>query len=199
MIKKKKLYELYVSKKMSVREIAEVVGLSQGAVNYWIKKFCIPKRSISEAIYVRSNPNGDPFIFHSPQTKKEAFLYGLGVGLYWGEGTKADISSVRLGNTDAGLILKFIEFLETIWGISRSRMRFGVQIFDDGDSKKILNYWVKTLRVSKGQFQKVVVTKPRGAGTYRKKVKNGVLTLYFHNKKLNKIFAEELKKIGSSI
>src|SRR3989344_5103354 len=99
-----KIKKLYIKDKKSSLEIARLIGCSERTVNYWLAKYKIPKRTISEAIYIKHNPNGDPFKFVAPKDFKEAKLFGIGLGLYWGEGTKADQFSIRLGNTDPMLI-----------------------------------------------------------------------------------------------
>lgn len=184
MIDESFLQDLYMREKMSVQQIADRMGCSQNKVTYWLQKYHIPKRSISDAMYIRLNPQGDPFSFQSPQTKSEWFLYGLGLGLFWGEGNKVNKHSVRLGNTDVVLIQFFLRFLKEIYQIDERKLRFGLQIFNDMQQEKVLNYWVQNLGVSKKQFQKVVVTKSVQKGTYRKKSTYGVLTIYFSNKKL---------------
>jgi hypothetical protein len=55
-----------------------------------------PKRSISEAIYHLKNPKGDPFVGRQPMDIKEGILFGLGLGLYWGEGSKRGTGGVRI-------------------------------------------------------------------------------------------------------
>lgn len=178
------LRRLYLMEGLSMKDIAVRLKCSLHKVSYWMEYYTIPKRSISEAIYVRSNPGGDPFVFHSPKTIDEAKLFGLGLGLYWGEGTKADKNTVRLGNTDPKLILKFIEFLERIFGVRRADMRFGLQVFSDMSPATALDFWCKNLTITRRQFYKVTVTRSGSIGTYRKKSRYGVLTVYYHNKKL---------------
>ena len=40
------------------------------------------------------------------------FLFGLGIGIYWGEGTKVDsISSLRVANSDPGILRSFTGFV----------------------------------------------------------------------------------------
>src|SRR3989338_2509593 len=87
-IQEKQLRDWYVRDKKSAQEIANILRCSAHKVNYAMEKFQIQKRSISEAIYVKNNPNGDPFKFRKPRTLREAILFGMGMGLYWGEGTK---------------------------------------------------------------------------------------------------------------
>ena len=192
---KENLVKFYIKQKQSSIEIAEFFNCSAHKVNYWIKKYNIPKRSISEALYIKCNPHGDPFTFHPPTSLKKAMLYGLGLGLYWGEGNKKNLNSVRLGNTDPKLIKKFLEFLETVYFIDKRRLRFGLQIFNDMDSRRVLLFWQKELGISSSRFYKVTVTPTRGIGTYREKTKYGVLSIYFHNKKLRDVICSEIEKL----
>ena len=126
----------YIRDKKSVHDIAQALNCSDGKINYWLEKHFIPKRSISDAIYTKHNPKGDPFSTQPLQTSKDAFLFGLGLGLYWGEGTKKNQGQVRLGNTDPYLVLTFLDFLRKFYRIDNSRLRFAIQIFTDMDQKK---------------------------------------------------------------
>src|SRR3989344_806379 len=131
MLDKNKLYDLYIDKRKSKQEIADIFQCSLHKVSYWMDKYLIKTRTISDAIYIKHNPNGDPFTFISPKNSEEAKLFGLGLGLYWGEGTKANLNSVRLGNTDPKLLKRFVEFLIKFFGIKKSDFTFGLQIFTD--------------------------------------------------------------------
>lgn len=150
-------------------------------------KHRIKRRSRSEAVYLRHNPDGDPFSIRPLKSKEDAILFGLGVGLYWGEGTKANLTSVRLGNTDPDLTLTFIRFLNELCGVPKDRLRFGLQLFTDCDQQEAMDFWVKKLGVNPSQFYKITVTISGSIGTYRKKNKYGVVTVYFNNKKLRDI------------
>ena len=192
---KEELEKLYLQEKNSVRVIAERFSCSEQRINYWLAKYGIPKRSISESIYLKNNPNGDPFSFKKPTTLDEAFLFGLGMGLYWGEGNKKNLNTVRLGNTDPRLVKKFIEFLENTYRVKKEKFRFGLQIFSDMSPRSALTFWVKSLRVSEKQFGKVIVTPARSLGTYRHKTRHGVLTVYVSNKKLRDLLCAEVEKL----
>lgn len=181
MINKLILEELYFKKGMSMKDISEKLGCSVNKVSYWMKAHKLYRRSISESIYLLKNPNGDPFKFKEPKTKEENFLFGIGIGLYWGEGTKANKHSIRLGNTDPDLILTFIKFLEKFFSIKRNQLLFGLQIFNDIKSYQAKKFWLNYLSVSPNQFMKVTITKSVRKGTYKNKIKYGVLTLYFNN------------------
>lgn len=184
MIKKEVLEKLYLRKKRSMQEIAKILRCSLHKVSYWMDQYGIKKRSISEANYLKYNPNGDPFKMRTPKTMKEAQLFGMGLGLYWGEGTKASKNAVRLGNSDPALIREFMSFLTLMCGVDKRDMKFELQIFEDLNKAKVEALWVKTLDINRNQMYKTRVTSTRGKGTYRKKNKNGVMGIYYGNTKL---------------
>lgn len=195
MISKAYLLEQYSKRGNSAHKIATQLNCSDNTVTYWLHKHNITKRTISEALYIQLNPNGDPFNYKKPSTDTEWFLYGLGVGLFWGEGNKVNKNSVRLGNTDVDLIIQFLNFLITIYNIDQKKLRFGLQLFTDIPRQAALQYWSSKLHVSKNQFQKIVVTKSKKTGTYRRKSKYGVLTVYFSNTKLRDIIISAINEL----
>lgn len=150
-----------------------------------MNKYRIKRRTISEAIYQKANPNGDPFTIKPIRTLSDAKLFGLGIGIYWGEGTKANKHSVRVGNTDPALLNVFIKFLVELFGIERSSLRYGLQVFTDIEPAVALEYWCNKLNAQPAQFHKVHVTPSGSLGTYIKKSK--YVVVYFHNKKLRDI------------
>ena len=189
MIQKALLQKMYYVEKKSMQEIAHELGFSLHKVAYWMEKHKIKARQRGEAMYVKHNPQGDPFKFVPPRTLGEAKLFGLGLGLYWGEGNKANMYAIRLGNTDPNLIREFIKFLTRFFGIRKSDLQFGLQIFSDTPSYEALDFWVKELKISRQQVYKPTITKSGSVGTYRKKSKYGVVTVLYHNKKLRELFS----------
>jgi hypothetical protein len=183
-LQKSELERLYSGENKSMQEIAHLLGCSLHKVSYWMEMYRIPKRSLSDAIYAKHHPGGDPFSFRKPRTIKESELFGMGIGLYWGEGARADRNSVKLGNTDPKLLNTFIRFLETFFCIHRNDMRFGLQIFSDIRVEDALDFWTKNLRIRRQQFYKPTVTRSGSIGTYRRKSRYGVLMVHYHNKRM---------------
>lgn len=192
---KKELFQLYHHQNKSTAEIASIYSCSENKINYWLSKHNISKRSISEAVYLKHNPDGDPFKVKHPSNKNEAFLFGLGLGLYWGEGTKKNKHAIRLGNTDPQLIKKFVEFMQYFYGVKIDKFRFGLQIFSDMSPQKTIRFWTKSLGVPAKQFYKTIVTPQKSLGTYREKTKYGVVTVYISNVKLRNIICGEIEKL----
>ncbi len=195
MIQKDTLYKLYAEDQQSANQIAKKLDCSPTKVNYWLAKHSIQKRSISDSVYIKSNPTGDPFIEFKRKSNADWFIYGLGLGLFWGEGNKVNKNSIRLGNTDPGLIKMFLMFLKHCYNIDEHKLRFGLQIFSDVDPQVAKKFWVTELGVPESSFQKIVVTPSRSAGTYRYKNQEGVLTIYFSNTKLRGIIVDAITEL----
>ena len=82
MLKREILEKYYLTERKSSRQISVLLKCSEHKVNYWIDKYKIKKRSISDSLYVRCNPSGNPFELNKLLNKDKNFIYGLGLGLY---------------------------------------------------------------------------------------------------------------------
>lgn len=195
-VKKSLLRELYVDRNLSMMQISKQLGCSHHKIAYWMNEYKIERRSRSQASYLFHNPKGDPFTIKQPSTTEEKILYGVGLGLYWGEGTKANRNAVRLGNTDPALIRIFIRFLTELCGVNIKSLRFFIQIFSDVNPEEALAYWVEAVSVPARQFYRPIVTPSGAVGNYRVKNKYGVVTIYFGNTKLRNWLVKEVADIA---
>lgn len=195
MLDKKSLEVLYLKDKLSANKISKNLKCSASQVNYWLVKYNIPKRNISEAIYQLNNPKGDPFLFKNPKSLKKMFLFGLGLGLFWGEGSKRNLHAVRLSNSDPALVKHFIDFLTDIYNIDRKKLKFQLQTYDDLNHEELMCFWTKYLSIEKNQFYKTTILKRRGKGTYIKKMEYGVLILNFGNVRLRNLICSEIANL----
>jgi hypothetical protein len=119
------------------------------------------------------------------------------VGLYWGEGNKANKHTIRIGNSDARLLEVFIKFLKKFYGIPRTALKAHIHLFTDIDIKAVYVYWMKALQLKKDQFYKPTITISGKLGTYSKKSEYGVLTLYYGNVKLRNIIVGLIDTAGN--
>ncbi len=193
------LFKLYIKEKKSSAEIARLLKCSEHKVNYWLEKAVISKRSIGEAIYVKNHPTGDPFRFVPPRNATESELFGLGLGLYWGEGNRANKNIVKLGNSDPALLRRFIQFLVLFFKIKKSDLKFHLHIFTDIRPEKAMRFWTRELGVQRDQFYKPTITRTGKLGTYRKKSEHGVLTIYYANTKLRNVILALLDKFNKPL
>ena len=166
-ITKDLLASLYLSG-LSMMDIAQKYNVSHHIIAYHMEKFGIKRRSINDALYKKHNPKGDPFKIKLPASASEAKLFGLGLGIYWGEGNKADKYSVRIGTTDPEMILIFRQFMKTFCGIAPEKFKYSLMCFKDTKPVDAKNYWIKILHLQNHQIGKVTNLKPLGKGRYKK-------------------------------
>lgn len=184
MIKRKFLKDFYEKQKLSMAEIASRLNVGTSTVQAWMSKCKIKSRSRSDALYVLNNPFGDPFKFKKDFSRDEIFLFGLGIGLFWGEGMKLQKDGVRLGNSDPYLILRFKDFLLNICGVSEGKLKYSLQLFGDIEKSKAIKFWCDVLLIKAEKIGNVSMVKLRGKGTYGRKSELGVLQIVCHNSKL---------------
>lgn len=190
------LENLYFKQRKSVREISYLIGCSEHKMNYWMQKHDIKKRSLSDAMFTKNHQNGDNgFNIKTNLTKTEAALRGLGIGLYWGEGHKKNLNSVRLANTDPKLIKAFMEFLNQICGVPKESITFSLTIFSDIKASDAKQFWVQSLKINPEQIRgKITIIQSGKIGNYRQKSKYGVIIVQYHNKKLRDALTKMLEQ-----
>lgn len=117
-----------------------------------------------------------------PVTKKEHYL--LGLFLYWGEGQKASRYTVGLNNTDPSMILFFLYWLEHALNINRDIIRVNVHLYEDMDIEESLNFWSKTLNISRKQFTRPYIKKSKRIDLDQKGYGHGTCGLYVYDARL---------------
>lgn len=177
-------------------EISEKIGCSENKVVYWMKKYGIKRRSRRDASYKKHNPDGDLFNIKNNLSLKENILYGLGMGIYLGEGNKTSQYSVSVANTNPLILNVFLEFLFEICRVKKERVHYSIVCFNDTSPQKSKNYWKANLKTSPTNFGKIVQIPPQGKGSYKRKSKFGVCTVTISNTKLKKWLIEEIKKLN---
>jgi len=186
MITKEELEKLYNKKGLSMMDIATKIGISNSGVKYFAEKYNIPRRSRSEANYLKYNPNGDPFKIKKLTTKKDIELFNLGVGLFLGEGSKKNKFNVALANSNPQILRLFLKFLREICGVEERKIRSALNIFNDINTRVAVRFWSKMTKISTDRINTITVRKSKG-GTYKNKSRWGTLTIYIPNVKLKTI------------
>jgi len=100
-----------------------------------------------------------------------------------------------LGNTDPSLLRAFITFLNRCYGVKQSALRIGLQVFNDIDIEKAVQYWSQQLGIERSQFCRPTISPSQSTGTYRKRSEYGVVTLYFNNTKLRNLLVNRIAEL----
>lgn len=188
------LRQLY-SKGYSMTEIAKQLQYSPHKIVYWMRKYGIERRTLSDALYIKLNPQGDPFQIKTNLTQEEIFLFGIGIGIYWGEGEKVTKHAIRVANSDPDMIKTFIRFLLIICGLDPKKISFSLICFHDSNKEQVVNFWANQLQTSPEKFGKIVSIPTQGKGTYKRKSAFGVCTVTASNIKLKAWIMSEINRI----
>jgi hypothetical protein len=115
---------------------------------------------------------------------KEDRLFIAGMALYWGEGDKSFKNGiVRISNIDEKMLKLFNDFLQKTCKVEKEKIRAGILLYPDLDSEERLNFWSKSIRISKERFFKSTVIQGRHK---TKKTGNGVCIVSVSDKYLKK-------------
>jgi len=167
-------------------EIARGNNWGYKTVVYWMQKHQISRRSQSEATYVKRNIHGDPFRVKFFEGQEDLKLFHLGIGLYLGEGDKRNKGHVKLANTDPKILKIFLMFLRDICGVRESKIKAELNVFDDVDVNKAIDFWLKSTGITRNQLRNIQVREGK-RGSYKHKSQYGTLSIYVCNTKLKKI------------
>ncbi|MCD6429525.1 hypothetical protein J7L09_02430 [bacterium] len=82
-------------------------------------------------------------------------LFIAGIALYWGEGDRQMKNGlVRLGNTDWRLVYTFIEFLERIAKVPRTKIKLALILYPDLLEEECKRFWSQKCKIPLDQFHK---------------------------------------------
>lgn len=195
----KELLESYYLSGKSMKQISNLLNCSPSRVRYWMTRYNISRRSHSDATYLHANPSGDPFKIEKVSTSSKDFLFGIGMGIFWGEGNKVDKRVLRISNTDPELIKSFVYFLKKICNINEQRLSYSIICFNDADTETARKYWAEKLDVDPKKFGKITQIEPQGKGTYKRKSQYGVCIAQANNIKLRAWLFNELEVFKQSL
>jgi len=196
-IEKKPLFDLYITQKESIREIAKLLGFSTHKVSYWLLKYNVRVRNKSDAGYIQKNKNKNHLLIRSFNTRNREFLLGIGCGACWRGGVLSKkTSSLQLSGEDPRLLRIFIYFIEYIFGIKKSEVRVYIRIKEGSSITNTVEYWTRELGILRSQIQKKIVIVQSGGKSEKRNAKYGTATIRVHDKKLKNIFLSAIKKIS---
>lgn len=176
--------DLYLNKKLCVREIAEYLIVSSDAVVSFFRRHKIPRRTFSEAQGVSFAKKKPSFTKNIINTKRLKELCAMGVMLYWAEGYKGDdtATTVDFANSDSFMIQIFLIFLRNVYTLNEKKFRIYLYCYSDQNVLELMKYWSKQTKVPISQFSKPYVrTDFKKDG---RKMKYGMIHVRYHDKKL---------------
>ncbi|KND47050.1 MAG: hypothetical protein AB199_01295 [Parcubacteria bacterium C7867-004] len=181
MAKSKEKLEAYALRRQgqSVKEIARKLGVASSTVSIWtrdipltdVQKKHLLDRQVAAGYRGRilgaetnKTRKAERIRKAADTVSKEISLFSndalffTGLGLYWGEGTKTETSSVGVSNTDPRVMRLMVQWFTECLGVKRSRFMPRVFISDTHRDREetITRHWMETLGLPRTQFRKTV-------------------------------------------
>lgn len=192
--------KLRIEKEFSYGEIRRRLGVPKSTLSYWLRDFPLSEKKISElcrrgwkkseagrerfrATMRKKRDSEDREIYGKYQRKfnrlsKDAF-FTAGLTLYLGEGDKRRPERINLANTDSEVIKFFIKWMAEFLGIEREKIRVQLHLHEGMDVEKERKFWGNELGISKTQFYKTQIRKPRkGSYSYKESSNHGTCSVY---------------------
>ncbi|MFA5431837.1 MAG: helix-turn-helix domain-containing protein [Candidatus Paceibacterota bacterium] len=161
---------------MSYSQIKKVMGLSKSTLSSWLRNYPLSKERIRELRgcneqrieryreTMREKRENKMKEIYQCQKKnllplKDCELFMMGLGLYWGEGTKCRQDGLSVSNTDPAIINFFIHWLDKFLGVPKGKVRIVLQLYSNMDVNKEIKFWSEEIKIPLLQFTKPYVKK----------------------------------------
>lgn len=187
-------------KGLSYKDILKKIDVSKSTLSSWLReieltseqknrlatkmdrvRYEIAKRKVADRIK-RTND-----IVDRAKAEVKTFainpLFLVGVSLYWAEGAKNSMESVKFVNSDQNMIILMMKWLREICKISEGKFRIHVHMHDLHSRNNINAYWSKITGVPLNQFYKPYI-KHTSLGQRRNILYNGTCSIIVSDKNL---------------
>jgi hypothetical protein len=151
---------------LSYNEIAKIVPVSKGTISIWLRDHHLTDDQTFRLAYkggLASIDGGRRMADKWKQKRKDLLkdyapatsnpLFMLGLGLYWGEGSKYTSNSVAMTNADLNVHKVFIAWIHRFF-VPEPRFTVSVQHYYPDRDTEIKEYWSKSLGVPIEDFIK---------------------------------------------
>lgn len=180
----------------SVKEIERILGIRRSSISVWVRDIELTEkqrqrlsaRGLAVEVMERRRQTrwanetkvrtaflerGHKEILERPQID----LLTLGLGLYWGEGSKTSRGSVELSNTDPRIIQVYVLFLIENFGFSIQMLHGHVGLHSHLSIRKAEKYWSEISGIPLSQFQKTSIQKSRAGNGERDRLPYGTFSV----------------------
>lgn len=168
----------------SLNEISKLLKVSKSSVSVWVRNVPLSLNAkkrlltiIKNAQYVSAEKkklatlNFNNSIIKNAGELIDSFNISkdaeklLCAMIFWCEGNKDYQGGVAFTNSDPALVRLFIDLFVKSFNIQRERLVARLHLHEYHDPNKQINFWAKTLKLSKSQFRKTYLKPHTGLRT----------------------------------
>ena len=150
--------QFYYDQKLSMREIAERIGVSLDAILSFMRKNDLKRRTYVEEAVTRFARKPYSFAPLYTLARDQESLKQAAVMLYWCEGGKAEsLNGIDFANSDQRMVCVFLRFLREICCIDESRLRVYLYCYSNQKPQELIKFWSDVTKIPPAQFSKPYV------------------------------------------
>lgn len=180
----------------SIKEIEKIVGVSRSSISVWVRDIELNEQQKSDlnrkgqssetrekrrltrlrnetrrrSVFLR---NGIQMI----NELQAIDMFALGLGLYWGEGTKTGRGRIELSNADPRVIQLFLHFLIETCKFPITNVHAHIGMYSHQTVNAAEEYWVNVTGIPRSQFSKTSIQRSRSGKGERDALPYGTLNI----------------------
>lgn len=186
---------------LSYRQISDILNVSKGTLNIWLKDIKLSneqqieldkKDSCKNPIRLGSQKTKEKYLKLRNQyqedgrnkVKENNLLHAQGCMLYWAEGGKSK-NTVDFTNSDINMMKFFIKFLRECYLVENNKIKITINCYLDCglSQEEIENYWLNELNLERTNLNTTQINKKPSSSKNLKrgKLQYGVCQLRVNN------------------
>ena len=157
----------------SINEIVHALNVAKSSVSLWVRGVKLTARQLRRlsekghtlgaiekrrTVRLRNEHARRHIVFQASASKVSIMsgkdLFFIGVGLYWGEGSKYSRGNVCFCNSDPRLIQIMMRFFKRVCRVPDGKFKGQVLLHPHLDANRAVKYWSKISGIPVTQFQK---------------------------------------------
>lgn len=160
----------------SYNEISKITGVAKSTLNHWLKDVVLTEEQrslLSSRSSVQGCRGGAKHRQMWIDKRKEIMdaydppfcdpVFMLGLGLYWGEGTKHSPCTTAFANSDVGPVKQFIVWVRRFFEPDFDNIGVCIHHYNSEADEAIKGYWSTMLGIPLADFNKSVFTVSRAS------------------------------------
>lgn len=186
--------KLRIEKRLSLCEIAGILGVSKSSVSLWVRDLPLSQQEIKKrkmvgwtiagktrakkarAIRIQYQLNGRDMA----EKHKNNPLFMGGCMMHWAEGAKTR-NCANICNTDSYFLRLWMRFMTQFFKVEQTDFRIHIKCYlnNNKTQREIEEYWIQQLNISKSCFTKTTIIKkhPMSSGVKKNRHPYGTVSL----------------------
>lgn len=180
----------------SIKEIERLIGVRRSSVSVWVRDIELTREQKHRLIarntsldvlerrrktrFANEYARRMPFVqqgIADVASRRNVDIFMLGIGLFWGEGSKTSRGVIELSNTDPRVIQMHVLFLRQVCKVDPKKIHGHVGIHSHLSTEQAEKYWSKISGIPLVQFYRTSIQKSKAGKGRRDPLPHGTFSV----------------------